>query len=268
MSVLNINTCIDGSLPERQKDLNINWMLIDFINEKKKTANLTNKELSKLFVTNNPNKLERALDDFDRTGYLNPNYLKWLGGILGFTPGDIRAIEKKYSSLKDEYRSVLYKDRSVFIENFPLLLKYSDLVTGVQEYSNITFNGLVIAGTFVSRRRPLTLGELFIHYRHGRLLDDRGCCGKVYLFFAVGSVLSGGYRSAGVCSRCNSLVYSSESSFRRILSDFLSFKTELEYCPSRIGITDLVEHLLLLEQQSRSGKNVPEIKTDDSLQSP
>lgn len=243
MSVMKISFYTDGPLLVRSKDSDINWMLIDFINEKKRAAKLTNKEISKLYVTKNPYKLERALDDFDRTGYLNPNYLKWLGGILDFTQEDIKEVEKKFNSF-------FYEDRSVFIENFQLIRKYSELIISRQDFSNITFNGLGICGGIVNRHRPLTLGELFTHYSQGHLISDKSCCGRVYIFCAGGSVLSGSHQFTGFCSKCNSLVYDSFSSYQIILSPFFNYNPEEDYIPSPLGIKNLVEELKILDQKT------------------
>lgn len=226
----------------REQDFSVNWMLIDFINQKKKEAKLSNREIARFFGTKNPAKFEYMLEYFGRTGELEPHRMKRLGEILNFTMAEVDSVHRAFNAL-------VYEDQTVFMENFPLILNYSDLITGKREYSNITFRGLAIGITFVARSRPLTIGELFTHYRNGHLIDDNGCCGRVYIFAAGGSILSGGHQYTGICSGCNSVVYGTLRSFRLIMEPFLKFQSELPCLPSPMGIKELIEDLHRLEQK-------------------
>ena len=218
----------------------VNTELIEFIGDKALLAGYnTVKDLAKAFGTKNHDKVLRNLQEFNRTASLNPSYMKELYAILNIDQAEVDAISKRH-------RDRLYAEFDMFLQNFDLLLRNEKIIIEDERYRNIVFYGLRISSAWVGRCRPLTLGELFFHYRHGDwIMPD--CCGAVYVISAGGSVLSGCNQYQGYCSSCKKTFCGSRPSFREIMHPFLDNKPDFDFKPTDYTVRQLVADLLVLE---------------------
>ncbi len=218
----------------------VNTELVDFIGEKALLSGYDSvKDLAKAFGTKNHDKIIRNLQEFSRTGNMNINYMNQLCTLLAIDKTEIDGIRKRH-------RDRLYAEADLFMQNFDLLLRNEKVILEDEQYRNIVFHGLHIRSAWVGRYRPLTLGELFYHYRHGDWVTP-DCCGSVYVISAGGSVLSGNNRYQGYCSRCKKVFHGSRPSFGEIMNPFLNNKPDFEYKPTDCTVKQLVTDLLSLE---------------------
>ena len=214
----------------------VNSELISYISQKALDAGLANvKELAKAFGSKNHDKIIRNLQEFGQTSRLNPNYMKQLEKLLKLDISEIDAIHKRH-------RDSLNAESDLFIANFELLFKHNKDILDNETYRNITFHGLFISSAWVGRQRPLTLGELYFHYKHGDwIMPD--CCGSVYIISAGGSPLSGTNKYQGYCKTCKKVVYGSRPSFGEILKPYLTDQPDFPYVRTDYTIRQLVEEL-------------------------
>ncbi len=221
----------------------VNTELISYISQKALDAGFTNvKELAKAFDTKNHDKIRRNLQEFGQTSSLNTSYMKQLEKLLKLDAIEIDAIKKRH-------HDKLYAESDLFIDNFELLFRHGKEILENETYRNISFFGLFISSAWVSRQRPLTLGELFYHYKHSDwIMPD--CCGSVYVISGAGSPLSGSNKYKGYCRKCKKLFSGSRPSFKEILRPFLKNEPVFAYVPTDYTIKELVDDLLKLESMN------------------
>lgn len=192
-------------------------------------------DVAKAFGTKNPDKIVRNLRIFWETGKLNSLYMNHLHTLLHIDRVTTDEIRKRHNER-------LFADRRIFIDNFELLFQNTDVILANPVYRNIQFYGLAIQSAWVSRNRPLTLGELFFHYRRNEWIT-RDCCGPVYIFSASGSALSGCHRYHGCCTGCKKEVQGSCSTFSEILNPFFQSPPDFDYEPAEYSVSTLIESL-------------------------
>lgn len=218
----------------------VNTELLDYIGKKALDAGFANiKELAKAFGTQNHDKIIRNLQEFGQTSRLNPNYMSQLIKLLKLDTTEIDAIHKRH-------RDKLNAEANLFIANFELLFRHGKDILENETYRNITFYGLFISSAWISRQRPLTIGELFYHYKHGDwIMPD--CCGSVYVISGGGSPLSGTNKYNGYCSKCKKIFFGSRPSFSEILRPFLKNEPDFSYVPTNYTVKQLINDLLKVE---------------------
>ncbi len=218
----------------------VNTELIEYIWRKSQEAGFLGiAALAKTFAGKNNNKIIRNLKIFNQTSRLNKNYMIYLHKLLNLDKAEIDAINKRH-------RDRLYAEEDLLISNFELLLLKSNLILESERYRNITFHGLFISSAWVGRRRPLTLGELFFHYKRGDwIMPD--CCGSVYVLSGGGSPLSGSNSYQGYCRTCKKIFFGSRPSFSELLGPFLKDEPDFEYIPTDCTVRHLVADLVAKE---------------------
>ena len=225
-----------GPSPANQTD-RINKRLIEFI-QKKSTDNGYDsvKALAKAFGYKNPDKVMRQLETFYETGELNPEYMKKLLEILHIDPEDIKRIKK-------EHQDRLYAPLNLFIHQFEALYAQRKKILNSPRYRNIVIPGIEITSAWVSRHRPLTLGELYFHWDHKEFIE-RACCGKVFVFRVSGSALSGANDFSGYCPACKKVYEGSLDSFHDLFHAYINHVPDFPYEYSDCTMQELVESLL------------------------
>lgn len=220
----------------------VNKELIAYITNKALSKGYgTIKDLAKAFGTKNHDKVIRNLKEFCQTSQLNPNYFNQLINILSLDKAEIDAIHK-------QHHDKLNAEMDLYIKHFDFIFKHGNVILRNEKYRNITFHGLYLSCAWIGRRRPLTLGELFYHYKHGEwIMPD--CCGSVYVISGGGSALSGRNNYQGFCSKCKQVYYGSRPSFGEILRPFIKNEPDFEYEPTDYTVRQLVDDLLILESK-------------------
>ncbi|GAB1431832.1 hypothetical protein MASR2M29_04570 [Spirochaetota bacterium] len=216
--------------------------LIELVYKKSQDAGYRNiKELAKAFGYSNVSKVKTALVSFFQSGEIDKSYMKKLMELLNISQGEVKMHKKQHNQY-------LNADKFAFIENFDLLMRYSDIILGNKAYYNITFYGLVFSASFLGRHKPFTLGELLYYYKKGAW-TEKGCCGRIHIIEAEGSSLSGINTFSGFCSVCKKRIKDSSDFFREMIGFYMQFKPSFDYEPSQIRLHYLIDELIEYDRQ-------------------
>ncbi len=221
-------------------NITTNINLIDYIASSARLAGYdTIQALAHAFGFHNPNKVMRALERFFATSKIHDAYLQKLVQLLDLDP-------QKIEEIINAHQDALFKDQRLLIQHFNALYAQADLIMAQERFRNLVFHGMGIESAWVGRQRPLTLGELFFHWKNNRLVTESVCCGLVYIFHAAGSPLSGANSVTGYCDSCRQKISTSLPSFSAILHPLLNNPPLWPYVVVDYSMQDLVQELGLL----------------------
>lgn len=156
----------------------------------------------------------------------------------------IKRVDKPKTTWNEEFHQDNGEgEEKLFIQHFELLLSNSSIILGNPRYRNIIFPGLFISSAWVSRQRPLTLDELYYHWKAGEFITH-DCCGSVYVYSAGGSVLSGSHRYNGYCRSCGKVYFGQRSAFSKLWQPYFHNPPDFLNEPLDCTIEELVADLL------------------------
>lgn len=220
-------------------NITTNTKLIRYIAQSAHLAGYdTLKALARNFGFKNLGKVTNALEEFLATGKIYESYLAKLVELLDL---DLQKIEE----INNAHQDTLFKDQGLFIKHFPALYAQAELIMAQENFRNIIFYGMGIKSAWVGRHRPLSLGELFYHWKNNHLVAGSVCCGLLYVFQAAGSPLSGANSVTGYCDSCRQKISTSLPSFSAILHPLLKNPPPWPYIMVDYSMSDLVQKLSL-----------------------
>lgn len=153
---------------------------------------------------------------------------------LGYVDAPVKIEEKKD-------RVTAEKELACFMDNFNLLMENADLIMTTKEYANVRIDDIYCGLLYVSRHRPMTLGELLYYCKNDIFTDADSCCKKLYPINIVGSALSGCTWVNVFCPDCKKSKKVTMSGAGNLLKYIENAK--IPYEPSRINIEELVRVL-------------------------
>ncbi|NLN60706.1 MAG: hypothetical protein GX147_08405 [Deltaproteobacteria bacterium] len=223
----------------RPSNTTANENLIHYIaNSARLSGYATVRDLARAFGFKNPNKVTNALQIFFSTSEIHDSYMKKLVEILDLDP-------QKIEEINSQHRDALFKDQRLFVQHFDALYAKADFIISHERFRNIIFFGMNFESLWVGRHRPLSLGELFFHWKENRLVTDSACCGLLYIFQAAGSPLSGANSVTGYCDSCKQIISTKLPSFSAILHPLLNNPPPWPYAVVDDSMQDLVQELNL-----------------------
>lgn len=153
---------------------------------------------------------------------------------LGYVDAPVEMEEKKD-------RLTAEKELACFMDNFNLLMENADLIMTTKEYANVRIDDIYCGLIYVSRHRPMTLGELLYYCKKDIFTDKDSCCKKLYPLNIVGSALSGCIWIHAFCPDCKKtkkVILGGAGNLLKYIEN-----TKIPYEPSRINIEKLVSIL-------------------------
>jgi len=112
----------------------------------------------------------------------------------------------------------------LFRENFDLFLKYDDLIINTPEFFHCSFGSGFISVAYLGGY-PVSLGALLQLWKTGEwVVVCNQCQGKLYLYGAGGSPLSGSNSCCGICKECKTVSTKILPSFLNIVKTLASIR--------------------------------------------
>ena len=145
----------------------------------------------------------------------------------------------KIEAKKD--KATAEKELACFINNFNLLLENAELIMTTKDYANVRIDDIYCGLLYVSRYRPLTLGELLYYCKNDIFTDGDNCCEKMYPLNIVGSTLSGCTWINVFCPVCKKTKKVTQSGAGNLLKYIENAR--IPYEPSKLNIEELVRIL-------------------------